>query len=508
LLDYDYNHFDSDYLCPSCGGLIYLDTATPPNDVCINENCPLWPGDFISIVDATEIEEPRIYKEIRDREKPLIDEILRWKSGRLARYAYEARRELITTFFTKGIMPLIDYFIAAGELLLMTNKYPSEGKIDDMDRFRPLLEGVRRWSQDQRNLEDVQNKRLVFGRTGSGLKPLSIKYAKAIAEFQKELGLISNRDLLKSESLFPYAHLEATVTPELDFAKITDYAEMLNRFWPLSLQLRYWLQEHYRTKMQYNYTPDILDFSVLIGWLIKTWGKDELSIIPTEKQEKEIVELQRHFDSQSKGKYSAQDFFSTYVDSTELVPIAARTHEGIIMDNHTLLFFLIYLQGCPDPQKPAIKKREQIIHNMRVKVSEQYESWLRGEVRKRGYTGPESSVIENYEYDIIAISEEKKAIIMADAKYRDMAPSSFTGTNLIAQELLGDSALRYEADRQQKRLDYFRDNIERFKKHLKPKKPWEYYSLHSYIVTKQIPLAHRYKEVIILRTAEFLQTII
>jgi hypothetical protein len=38
-------------------------------------------------------------------------------------------------------------------------------------------------------------------------------------------------------------------------------------------------------------------------------------------------------------------------------------------------------------------------------------------------TGPESSVIEKYEYDIIASSEEKKAIILADAKYRDMAPS-------------------------------------------------------------------------------------
>ncbi|MFB0557247.1 MAG: hypothetical protein ACETVW_05275 [Dehalococcoidia bacterium] len=508
MLDYDYNNFDSDYLCPSCGGLIYLDIATPPNDICINENCPLWPRDFNSIIDATETEEPRIYKEIQDREKPLIDEILRWKPRRLARYAYEARRELITTLFTKGIMPLIDYFIAAGELLLMTNKYPSEGTIDDMDRFRLLLEGVRRWSQDQRNLEDVQNKRLVFARTESGLKPLSIKYAKAIAEFQKELGLISNRDFTPSESLFPYAHLEATVTPELDFTKINDYAEMLNRFWPLSLQLRYWLQEHYRTKMQYNYTPDILDFSVLIGWLIKTWGRNELSIIPTEKQEKEIVDMQRHFDSQSKRKYSAQNFFNTYVDNTELVPIAARTHEGIIMDNHTLLLFLIYLHGCPDPEKPAIKEREQTIHDMRVKVSEKYESWLREEVRKRGYTGPESSVIEKYEYDIIAVSEEKKAIIMADAKYRDMAPSSFTGTNLIAQELLGDYALRYEADRQQKRLDYFRDNIERFKKHLKPKQPWGEYGVHSFLVTKQIPLAHRYKEVKILRATEFLQTVI
>ena len=195
--------------------------------------------------------------------------------------------------------------------------------------------------------------------------------------------------------------------------------------------------EHYRTKMQYNYTPDLLDFTVLFGWFIKTWGRDELSIISTEKQEKEIEDLQRHFDSQSMRKYSAQNFINTYVDSTELVPIVVRTHEGILMDYHTLLFFLIYLQGCPDPEEPAVKEREQLIQNMREKVGEKFEGWLREEVRIRGYIGPKTAVIEGYEYDIIAVSEEKKAIIMADAKYRDMAPSSFTGTNLLAQELLG-----------------------------------------------------------------------
>ena len=96
---------------------------------------------------------------------------------------------------------------------------------------------------------------------------------------------------------------------------------------------------------------------------------------------------------------------------------------------------------------------------------------------------------------------------MADPKYRDMTPSSFTGTNLIPQELLGDHALQYEADLQQKRLGYFRDNMERFTKHLKPKRSWGEYDVHSFLITKQIPLAHRYKEVKILQAAEFLQTL-
>jgi hypothetical protein len=507
-MDYDYKNFDSDYLCPYCGGLLYLDTATPPNDACINRNCQLWPRDFNSLMDATETEEPRIYREIQDKEDLIIDEIHRWKPGRLARYAYTRRRELLNSFFTKGIMPLIDHFIALGELLLMTNRHASEGPVDDIAKFGLLLEDIRRWSRDQRNLEDVRNKRIVFGRTESGLKPLFIKYTKVYAEFQKAIGLISNKELPSDESLFPYRDLESAVTPELDFSRMTDGKEILERFWILSLQSRYWLQEHYRTKSQYDYKPDVLDFSVLFGWMLQTWAKDELFLILTEKLDEEMAAMQKHFDSQCKGIYSAQKFFSTYVDSTELVPIVARTREGILMDRHTLLFFLIYLQGCPDPEEPTVRKREQVIQDMRERIGEKFESWLRQELRSGGYSGPEAAVTETYEYDVMAISEEKKTIIIADAKYRDMAPSSFTGTNLLTQELLGPHALRYEADRQQERLHYFKRNMERFARYLRPKQPWVEYDIRSFLITKQTPLAHRYKETRILSAAEFLRTVI
>lgn len=505
MIEYDYENFDFDYLCPHCGGVLFVDTANPPNDVCINEKCQLWPKDLNSIIDATETEEPGIFKEIQEKEKTLIDEVNKWQPGKLARHAYMARRELITPLFTKGILPFFDHFIALGELLLMTNKYASEGTLDDIGRFRLLLDDFRSWGRDQRNLEDVQNKRIIFGRTGSGLKPYSLKYAKAIVKFQKEIGLVNTKDLPSIESSFPYEHLIAAVTPELDFPNMTDGNQILEPFWFVSLQLRYCLQEHYRTKMQYNYTPDLLDFTVLFGWWIQIYGRDELSIIPIEKQEKEIEDLQRHFDAQAEGKYSAHNFFGTYVDSTELVPIVVRTPEGTVMDHHTLFFFLIYLQGCPDPKELVLKERGQIIENMRGKVGEKFESWLRDEIRKRGYTGPETAVTESYEYDILAVSEAKKTIIVADAKYRDMAPSSFTGTNILAQELLGDHALKYEADRQQKRLDHFRNNIEQFRKYLKPEHEWGEYNILGFLVTKQIPLAHRYKEVMIIQATELLQ---
>ncbi len=507
MIDYDFDNFDSDFLCQHCGGLLYLDNANPPNGVCITENCPLWPNDVISLINATETEEPRIFQEIQEQEGRLVNKIKQWKPGRVVRYAYKARRELIASFITQGVLPLADHFIALGELLLMANKYPSEGSLDNVEDFWLLLERVRMRSRDRRNLEDVQNRRLVFGRTKSDLKPFYIKYAKAFSEFQKGLGLVSRKQPRPGEFTYKYDHLITAVTPDLDFSNITDGNEILERFWPISLTLRYALQEHYVTKMQYNYRPDVLDFTVLFGWMLKSWGIEGSPIIPADKWENELADMQNHFDQQAKGRYSAVDFFSTYVDSTELVPIVARTPEGIIMDHHTLLFFLFYLQACPDPEQPAIKERGQIIQDMREKVAAKFEEWLRAEVRSLGFMGPETAINETFEYDIIAISEEKKVILMADAKYRDIAPSSFTGENLTSQELLGDHGLKYEADRQQQRLDHFRQNMGKFDKYLKPERPWEDYEIQGFLVTKLIPLAYRYKEVMILPATEFLKTV-
>jgi hypothetical protein len=509
MFKYDHWNFQSEYLCQYCGELVYVDEMKSDKGICINTRCIDWPIGIKSILEITETGAPKLYDEIRNTEENLKNEIKTWKPGALIRYAYRGRKELISSFFVNGVMPLLDEFIAIGEMMLLTRGLPSEGIKDDIDQFRLLLDKIKKWSRDQRNLEDIRSGRIVFANTEFGLRPLLMKSAKAFYELQKGFGIVSNRENLSDVDIFPYTDLENAITPHIDFSKVKDGNDLLQPFWLLSLQMRYWLQEHYRTKQQYNYTPDILDFTVLFGWWLTTirLGRDKTAIIDKEKEVKEKSELQRHFSNQSQKSYSAMDFFNTYIDSDVLVPVAVRTPEGIIMDADTLLFFLIYLQGCPDPIEPAISKRDELLTDMKNKVAEKFEGWLRDELHQRGYTGPSFAVKDNvYEYDIIAISEEKKKILIADAKYRDMAPSSFTAENLLNQELLGGHALRAEAEREQARLDHFRTNLETFNDYLKPIKPWEEYKIQAFLVTKQIPLANQYKEVAILRAFDFFKT--
>lgn len=504
----DSKTLDSEYLCPICGRLVYIDVTTPQNNICVNKDCAKWPHDFNFIIDANETQAPGLYKEIQDEEKLITEEILNWKPGVIANYAYHARRELITSLLKGGVMPLIDHFIAIGELLLLVNKHSSKGTIDDLAKFRVLLEEVRRWNRHHRNLEDIRSGRVIFASTQPRLKPLLMKYAMVVIECQQGLGLVDENNLPGEGALFPYTQLEASVTPVLNLTGLKDGKDLLECFWLTSLQLRYWLQEHYRTKIQYNYEPHVLDFTVIFGWWLQTWNIDHPCIISRDKEEKEKADIQKHFDDFSGSNNSADRFFATYIDSTELVPIAIRTQDGLLMDYYTLFFFLIYLQGCPDPQGISFQTRGHLLVDMRGRVAGKFEMWLRDEIHKQGYLGPATAIKEKYDYDIIAISEEKRVILIADAKYRDIAPSSFTSKTLIAQEFLGPHGLEYESEREQLRLNYFRDNIEKFRCHLNPKQPWGEYEVRCFLVTKQIPLIHRYEEVKIFRAAEFLKSAI
>ena len=113
---------------------------------------------------------------------------------------------------------------------------------------------------------------------------------------------------------------------------------------------------------------------------------------------------------------------------------------------------------------------------------------------------------ESFAYDIFGISERKKRIIIADAKFRDLAPSSISGRTLIKQELLQpDQGIQSEAERHKKRVDYFRKNPELFRKHLNPQAPWDEYEVGAYVVIKHTPLVSQYKDVRICSISDFLK---
>ena len=235
---------------------------------------------------------------------------------------------------------------------------------------------------------------------------------------------------------------------------------------------------------------------------------NDTSWIPADKERDEIDSIDPHLRKYSADKVTADDFIKRYIDCEGQSPIIVRTSEGWLFDKATLLLSVLFLQGDPDlADKDIPHYDEPLLEKMMGNAGIQFESWLRAQLRSIGFNGPDEPVLVQYEYDILMVSEAQKTVLLVEAKYREVNPSSLTGANLVDQELLDDDSQLAQAQQQEKRLSFLLQNKGAFEEFLGPLPTWNSYEVRSYLVTKSPPLLSRYENTEILRASDFLESI-
>jgi hypothetical protein len=63
-----------------------------------------------------------------------------------------------------------------------------------------------------------------------------------------------------------------------------------------------------------------------------------------------------------------------------------------------------------------------------------------------------------------------------------------------------------EADRQWRRLKYFKREPEKFRRHLNPQRDWKEYEVRAYLVTRYIPLIDCYRDTKIISASDFISS--
>ena len=230
--------------------------------------------------------------------------------------------------------------------------------------------------------------------------------------------------------------------------------------------------------------------------------------IPAENEKEELDKIDAHLRKFSGGMVTAEDFVKKYIDCEWQSPAIIRTPEGWILDRTTILMFILYFQGEPSlSDKDMPRLNEPLLDKMRGRAGIEFEIWLRAQLRIGGFCGPDQPVIAHYEYDILMVSHTQKSVLLVEAKYRDVNPSSLTGANLVSQELLDDDSLLDHAKRQEQRLSFFLQNKGTFEEFLGPQRTWNTYAVRSYVVTKSPPLISRYENTTLLKASDFLISI-
>ena len=498
-VSFSVSDFKSDYLCDSCGGLLYCDLEDTTLQSCINPSCKQCNQAF-TILDPSAEASPQLHKELEDEEAKLLALIESCDHEGLATYAYSARLALIYSAVTTGVMPSIPMWHAIGDLLILMNTHPPRGSDQSGTTFDSIINMSYERSKRLNFIEDVENGRYkIVQLSGGKMQVITMKYLIPIHDMLKVYGLASSGNLTDESELFKFQDIDELVISDVDLKPGVDMADFFNSLWPYVITLRYGFGLYYRTSLQYRYAPARVDIPYILGISYSLKSKEPVFVSKEN--------LSRHFSKYS--EYAEGRIFdqlmAEYAESHEKVPIMVSVGDKVILDPLTLLYFVIHLNGQAIENSKMRNGRD--ITLMKKKAADIFEVKVRNELHKYGYTGPDSAVKVKYEYDVIGISEAKKRILVIDAKFRDIAPSSISARTLVEQELLEPGeGLCYEVERHKTRVDYFTDNLGLFKQHLKPAGDLRSYQVRAYVVTKHTPLISQYKSIDILSLDDLINT--
>jgi len=169
------------------------------------------------------------------------------------------------------------------------------------------------------------------------------------------------------------------------------------------------------------------------------------------------------------------------------------------------LFFLHYLVGH-NVGAPKGKKL-QIVADKKNESAVSFEGKIRDELTKKGYCTPSSSIrAGGHQYDVIAVKEDRRRVLIIEAKYKDFSPSSISGKNLLSHEVYDEQeGLLTEAITQLVRFEFFVSHPQGFLQRVQFKQPIKDYEACAFIVTKYLPLISKYRTIRICSFDDFLE---
>ena len=244
----------------------------------------------------------------------------------------------------------------------------------------------------------------------------------------------------------------------------------------------------------HQYPAKTLDLAVLFS----LWTSCE----PGKLCSIEEIGLKEIFDKSLKVNHlngDFKEFLRIYTTGKDYAPILTYDGKFFHFDYFTLFIFMFYVFSLN-------KKNEgtqtlsgfQSLNNQRKKSAENFEKIIRKKFRDEGYiTYPTEGEKfqpriqgQSYEYDCVAINETLKIIVLVDAKYEDISPSSTVGETIVDQSVLDgrDGALLHTKE-QHTRRQFFVKYCSKFPCHIT--NPHNY-KIISLVVTKHIPLIKKH----------------
>ncbi len=497
----DLKGIDSDYLCLSCYDPLYVNRDTL-SEACFNRECVVYTdkgefsgniGDHGGPVFAREQCNKNIRAFSKLQRKFLFKKLYKKRAAECAKLR---QRDGVNI----DIIAAVDYLLT--QVRYITAWGTSKSDYGFRHTFDTYFDSFKRLQL----VGELTSKNYI---TNGKAEAYVIKYEYAINEFHKDLGIVdeSKKHDRSDRHSFWFIDKKSMNTPvETRF----DFKSIYDNSLPLIRSLNHAFKMGHTASKIHAYPARSEDFNALLSvW--KTCPPSGTGTLRAEMLRKIYRRASRR--NETHGHYDK--FLDDYTSGLKYAPILIHNDGVYWFDYDTLLLYLVYLYSNNTHLSGTQAETGQTSYNKkRQAASRDFESEIRHNLRMRGFVvHPEqddgmlriSFDNEHKEFDCMAVDLATKTVILVEAKYEDMAPSSKAGTKIVDQLLLDKRrGLLEHVKKQHSRLEFFRKNFHNMQKFgFGRNAVFEDYNVRTFVVTKYEPIISLYMGVEVLSYKQF-----
>ena len=499
----DLDGTDSAYLCLFCYEPLYID-ACATKEVCFNRECVCYVSRGEISGNIAEHDGPRHAKKLYEES---VREFYKFDRQFLLQMIHSTRAAESEKLFRKGGMRL---GILLSLDLLMT-QLDGDAVWGGSRDYRACCEA---FDDYYKNFEMVQLAEDICSKyyvTDSRLPPFVIKYYNAFMEVLKTYGIVNNNyDRDACAVSLPFGHIDSRSAgdpPKDAFDFLAFYENSLT----LAGALAHAFKMRRTSSKIYAHPFVSADFVTLLS----LWA----TCLPSHGRSITVGELRKTYEGAVKvnkmnGKF--EQFLANYTSAKTYAPILVFDGEKYHFDYPSLLLYLIYMFSSNRLRSGRQTVTGQAFYTkMRQNTARSFEDEIRQKLLDGGFDvrpGPGEKPFRpsfdnvRKEFDCVAVDRERKIIVIVEAKYEDMAPSSMSAGTMVDQLVLNrKTGLLAHAKKHHSRRKFFRRHFDGMgQRGLDLPGDFIDYTVYTLLVTKHEPLISRHMAVDILSYEKFL----
>ena len=419
---------NSSYLCLFCYEPLYVDMATM-KEACLNRGCTCYTGRGEITGNLTEHDGPR---HARKQCSESVREFRKFDHQFLLQKIHEARAAECAMFFRKDGMN-IAIIVSLDHLLIQLQGNADWGGSCDYRACQSAFDDYYKNFDILQFVEDICSKYYV---TSTRSQPLVIKYHHALREFLKMLGIVSyDVDSQNRAGPLPFYHIDKKSMG--DPAKsVFDFGTIYKNSLALANALNHAFKMRYSTSKMYTYPDRSADFAALLS-LWTTCPPGSAGTVTADR----LREIYDGTVEKNKMDGNFDQFLEDCTSGRAYAPILIFDGERYRFDYATLLLHLIYLFSNNRLRSGTQTEAGRTTYDkMRQAAARSFEDEIRQkllddgfDVRPRPGEKPFKPSFDNVrkEFDCVAVDRERKIIVIVEAKYEDMAPSSMAPGTMV-----------------------------------------------------------------------------